>query len=67
MSPRTERPELSPGLSKLSSKLVFENTVEVDMLLGELNSWTDRAVETAQSIDRFSAHRHEMPVSLERR
>jgi len=35
--------------------------VEVDVILGELNS------RTAEAIDGFSAYRHELPDSLERR
>jgi hypothetical protein len=44
------------GLSKLSS------AAEVDVLLGELNSRTVRRPSNG-----FSAYRHEVPVSLERR
>ena len=45
------------GLSKLNSM----RDIEVDVLLGELNS------RTAEAIDGFSAYRQEMPASLERR
>ena len=49
------------GLSKLSS--VRRTFVEVDVLLGELNSRT----ESKLSIDGFSAYRNVFPDSLERR
>ena len=49
------------GLSKLSS--VRENNVEVDVILGELNSRT----ESKLSINGFNAYRNEFPDSLERR
>jgi hypothetical protein len=45
----TETPAESAGLSKLSS--VRKTNVEVDVLLGELNSRTDHAVK-AVSIER---------------
>jgi hypothetical protein len=59
--PHTETPAESAGLSKLSS--VRENNVEVDVILGELNSRT----EAETSINGFNAYRNEFPDSLERR
>ena len=56
-----EAPAIQPGLSKLNS--VRNSNIEVDVLLGELNSRT--ACES--HLYGFSAYRHEMPVSLERR
>jgi hypothetical protein len=56
----TETPAESAGLSKLSS--VRKTNVEVDVLLGELNSRTEM-----NSINGFSAYRNEFPDSLERR
>jgi hypothetical protein len=59
-SPPTERSRNEPGLSKLSS---VRNNVEVDVILGELNSRT----ESKLSINGFNAYRNEFPDSLERR
>jgi len=50
-----------PGLSKLSSVRAYN--VEVDVILGELNSRT----EAETSINGFNAYRNEFPDSLERR
>jgi hypothetical protein len=61
LCPPSERSRHETGLSKLSS--VRENNVEVDVILGELNSRT----ESKLSINGFNAYRNEFPDSLERR
>ena len=62
--------ETSPSCQKeagtrpvFQNSAAYENNVEVDVILGELNSRT----ESKLSINGFNAYRNEFPDSLERR
>ena len=66
LAPRRDAGRGATGLSKLSS--VRKTNVEVDVILGELNSRTSLPLlKPAESSNGFSAYRNEFPDSLERR
>ena len=56
-------PQRTPARGPVSQNSTAYASIEVDVVLGELNSRTDMQ----QTIHGFSAYRHEIPDSLERR
>jgi hypothetical protein len=56
-----------PNQPVSQNSAAYGYNVEVDVLLGELNSRTEDAVKAQLSINGFSAYRNVFPDSLERR
>ena len=67
--------ERTPARGPVSQNSTAYASVEVDVILGELNSLTEKVTPSQTevwhgetiSIEGFSAYRHEIPDSLERR